>query len=58
VLHKNIREIWKGENKDLRVVSSLTDYVAKILPLPIAKAKNGDTEFWKEKFHAAIGRLS
>ncbi len=25
----------------------------KILPLPLAKAQNGDEQFWKEKFHAA-----
>jgi hypothetical protein len=28
--------------------------VPKILPLPVAEAKkNGDKQFWKEKFHAA-----
>jgi hypothetical protein len=27
--------------------------VLKILPLPLAEAKNGDKQFWKEKFHAA-----
>jgi hypothetical protein len=25
----------------------------KILPLPLAWVKNGDEQFWKEKFHAA-----
>jgi hypothetical protein len=28
-------------------------YVPRFLPLPLAKAKNGDQQFWKEKFHAA-----
>jgi hypothetical protein len=27
--------------------------VLKILPLPLAEAKNGDKQFCKEKFHAA-----
>jgi hypothetical protein len=26
------------------------------LPRPFAKAKNGDEEFWKEKFHVANGK--
>jgi hypothetical protein len=28
-------------------------YVPKILSLTLAYAKNGDQQFWKEKFHAA-----
>ncbi len=28
-------------------------YVPRFLPLPLAKEKNGDQQFWKEKFHAA-----
>jgi len=31
----------------------LPRYVPKILPLPLAYAKNGDQQFWIEKFHAA-----
>jgi hypothetical protein len=31
------------------------DYIPKILTLPLAYAKNGDKQFWKEKFHAANG---
>jgi hypothetical protein len=27
--------------------------VLKFLPMPLAQAKNGDKQFWKEKFHAA-----
>jgi hypothetical protein len=26
----------------------------KFLPLPLAQAKNGQKQFWKYKFHAAI----
>jgi hypothetical protein len=37
----------------LRIAPTTTSYVRKILPLPLAKAKNGDEGFWKEKFHAA-----
>ncbi len=36
----------------------LARYVPKILPLPLACAKNGDQQFWIEKFHAAMRRLS
>jgi hypothetical protein len=32
------------------------NYVPKILPLPLAYVKNGDQQFWKEKFHAANGK--
>jgi hypothetical protein len=28
-------------------------YVPRFVPLPLAKVKNGDQQFWKEKFHAA-----
>jgi hypothetical protein len=28
-------------------------YVPRFLRLSLAKAKNGDQQFWKEKFHAA-----
>jgi hypothetical protein len=28
-------------------------YVPKILSVTLAYAKNGDQQFWKEKFHAA-----
>jgi hypothetical protein len=28
----------------------------KFCPLPLAKAKNGDEEFWKQKFYAANGK--
>jgi hypothetical protein len=30
-----------------------SNYVSKILPLPLAWAKNGDEQFWEEKLHAA-----
>jgi hypothetical protein len=30
--------------------------VPKILPLPLAQAKNGGKEFWKEKFHGVSGK--
>jgi hypothetical protein len=32
------------------------NYIPKILPLPLAYVKNGDQQFWKEKFHAANGK--
>ncbi len=28
-------------------------YVPLFVPLPLAQAKNGDKQFWKQKFHAA-----
>jgi hypothetical protein len=31
--------------------------VPKILPLPLAEAKNGDEQFWQEKLHVASGKL-
>jgi hypothetical protein len=32
------------------------DYILKILTLSLAQAKNGDKQFWKEKFHIANGK--
>jgi len=36
--------------------AAISHYVPKILPLPLARAKTGDEQFWKEKFHAANGK--
>jgi hypothetical protein len=32
-------------------------YVPKFLPLPLAQAKNGDKQFWKQKIHVANGKV-
>jgi hypothetical protein len=37
----------------LQAYSERLDYFLKILPLPLGQAKNGDQQFWKQKFHAA-----
>jgi hypothetical protein len=31
-------------------------HVSRILPLPLAQAKNGDKQFWRAKFHAPNGK--
>jgi hypothetical protein len=32
-------------------------YVPKFFPLPLAQAKNGDKQFWKQKIQAANGKV-
>jgi hypothetical protein len=62
MLPKNLvmgQSIWplqkrkKNSEPTHEVINMNHSMSPKILPLPLAWVKNGDEQFWKEKFHAA-----